>query len=183
MDIYEINGSKVLVAYVVVVEGELLDRWQLRERLRLMLPDYMLPTYYVELDEFPLTPNGKVDKKTLRLCDVVNKSEDTKKVHSEISETQKRVTHVLSKILAVDSKSIGLHDNFFDLGTHSLQLIKFQRALLEEFGSEIRMITLFEYSNVLTLSEYLENGEIINNENQEDNIIDSINDVLDFMND
>ncbi|HYN53890.1 MAG TPA: amino acid adenylation domain-containing protein, partial [Methylotenera sp.] len=114
----DVPGDKRLVAYVVT-ENEPIDLVdQLRELLRVTLPEYMIPAYFVSLDALPLTENGKVDRKALPAPDRVTQEATYVAPRTPIEET---LAAIWAKILGF--KRVGIHDNFFELGGNSLLVI------------------------------------------------------------
>ena len=111
------GGEDRLLAYVVPRSGSSLQPGALRKQVRSRLPEYMVPSVFVPLETLPLTPNGKVDRRALP---------EPVELHVAVSssrvEPRTRSERLLAEIWsrALDVKSVGAHDNFFDLGGHSL---------------------------------------------------------------
>ncbi len=131
-------GTKRLVGYVVSKSGEELSTLELRTYLNLTLPEHMIPAQLVFLDALPLTPNGKVDRKALpapsALVAGVGKGGAPK------TETQKKIAEIWRELLSIDG--IGIEDDFFDLGGHSLSATALIRKLKLIFGVELRLASL-----------------------------------------
>jgi hypothetical protein len=109
-------GDVRLVSYLVPKKGEDFTDTELRKHLRKTLPEYMLPQHFVEQQAFPLTPNGKVDRKALPPPFHVGRAEDE---HVEArSESEKLLAGIWREVLGAPKVSV--HDNFFNLGGHSL---------------------------------------------------------------
>ncbi|MGW1194111.1 amino acid adenylation domain-containing protein, partial [Streptomyces sp. NPDC002559] len=106
-------GNKQLVAYIVATPGTTPTAHQLRTHLQQQLPDYMVPTTYVTLDQLPLTPNGKVDTKALP-APGHHRPELATTYTAPRNSTEETITAVWSDVLGIDT--IGIHDNFFELG-------------------------------------------------------------------
>ncbi|KAF9957565.1 hypothetical protein BGZ72_001655, partial [Mortierella alpina] len=113
------SGSKRLVAYVVADSSERLVQ-TLREHLAVSLPEYMIPTAIVRLDGFPLTNNGKVDRRALPIPDISAFITEDYVPPEGVIETA--VAAIWSEVLKVDK--VGRHDNFFTLGGHSLLAVR-----------------------------------------------------------
>jgi NAD(P)-dependent dehydrogenase (short-subunit alcohol dehydrogenase family) len=113
-------GEKRLVAYLTAREGRTLKDSELRDLLRKKLPEYMIPSAFVVLERFPLTPNGKVDRKALPRRDV--RALDTGGLAAPVTETQKALSDIWRHALGLER--LGLHDNFFELGGHSLLAVR-----------------------------------------------------------
>ena len=112
------QGSKYLCAYLVCEEE--LDISTIREHLLKELPEYMIPSYFIQLDKMPLTANGKIDRKAL--------PEPDGKINTDVeyvaptNEIEEKLVEVWQKVLAVDK--IGINDNFFELGGDSIKAIQ-----------------------------------------------------------
>jgi amino acid adenylation domain-containing protein len=145
--------DKELVAYVVAAaEQEGLVN-KLRSHLKRKLPGYMAPSEYVLLDQLPLTPNGKVDRRALPRPDQLGAElKDTYVAPGNpIEET---IAAIWSRVLR--RERIGIHDNFFDAGGHSLLITRVNAQLFEEFGIEIPLRELFDYPTIAELSGLIE---------------------------
>lgn len=142
------NGTR-LIAYVAAHAGVLLNATMLKAALGNVLPDYMLPGSFVFLDALPLNPNGKVDRKALPLPEQLNEQD----YEPPVSRIETLVADAWAEILEVPR--VGLHNNFFDLGGHSLLLIKVQCKLEERLSVRIAIIDLFKYTTVASLAKFL----------------------------
>jgi acyl transferase domain-containing protein/acyl carrier protein len=142
-------GDKRLVAYVVANEGAPADLpEQLRVHLRQSLPEYMIPAAFVTVDKFPLTSNGKVDQAALPAP-----REERQAGRARVaprSGLEERIAAVFREILRVEE--VGVDDNFFDLGGHSLLLVKVHNRLREAFDQDLSIVELFEYPTVEALA-------------------------------
>ncbi|NET61491.1 MAG: AMP-binding protein, partial [Symploca sp. SIO2E6] len=125
---------------------------QLREYLESRLPEYMLPSGYVVLSQLPLTPNGKVDRKELPAPDFAN-SLSTEYVAPE-TETEKVLAEIWREVLGIEQ--IGIHDNFFDLGGHSLMATQVVSLVRQVLSVELSLSKLFESPTIAQLSTDLE---------------------------
>ncbi|MDN5881834.1 MAG: amino acid adenylation domain-containing protein, partial [Nitrosospira sp.] len=142
------NGVR-LVAYVAAHADVLLNSALLKAALGTALPDYMLPGSFVFLDALPLGPNGKVDRQALPRSEQPAQQD----YDPPVSRIETLVSAIWAEILEIPR--VGLHDNFFDLGGHSLLLIKVQCKLEERLGARIAIIDLFKYTTVATLAKFL----------------------------
>ena len=114
-------GVKRLVAYVVLHEGEERQTSELRQSLKEMLPDYMVPSAIVLMEALPLTPNGKVDRRALPLPDVAKTEWEGSFVEPQ-SDVERKLAEIWQEVLGVET--IGVHDNFFELGGDSILTIQ-----------------------------------------------------------
>ncbi len=128
-------GGRQLVAYLVA-QGEVPD---LREHLRITLPDYMVPAHLVRLDALPLTPNGKLDRKALPAPDVGVQQRAYVAPHTEL---QRQVAAIWAEALEIDR--VGLGDNFFELGGHSLLATQVTARLQGQLPFELPLLALFQ---------------------------------------
>jgi len=146
-------GDQRLVAYVVPTPGATPEAEAMRATLRAQLPEYMVPGQFVVLDAFPLTPNGKVDRKALPAPEASAPSEADEVAEALMSPVQRQVAALWRGILKLDR--VGLHANFFDIGGHSLLLVRLQAALKREFGQEIPLVELFQRTTVAAQADRL----------------------------
>jgi amino acid adenylation domain-containing protein len=149
-------GDQRLVGYVVVAAGTRFDDESARSTLRTRLPEYMVPNLFVTVDSLPLTPNGKIDRKMLPkpqgvAASVRKSASDSAAVL--MTMPQQRVAAVWREVLRLDH--VGLYNNFFDLGGHSLLLVKLQSALKREFGRDLALVELFQRTTVAAQAERL----------------------------
>jgi amino acid adenylation domain-containing protein len=139
-------GDQRLVAYVVATEADGVSEEALRTLLRARLPDYMVPSAIVALDELPLTPNGKVDRKALPTPRLVRAVAGSGGPGMVMTDAQRKVATIWCTVLQLES--VGLHDNFFDLGGHSLLVIRVHAELRRGFGVELTVVDLFQRTTV-----------------------------------
>ncbi|HEX9937035.1 MAG TPA: amino acid adenylation domain-containing protein, partial [Longimicrobium sp.] len=140
-------GEQRLVAYVV--GGAEADG--LREHLRRSLPEYMVPAAFVALERLPLTPNGKLDRKALPAPEY---AADADRYEAPRTDAERKVAAVWAEVLGVER--VGAHDRFFDLGGHSLLLVRVQARLREAFGQPVPITHLFRYLTVSALAAALD---------------------------
>jgi non-ribosomal peptide synthetase component F len=150
------EGDQRLVAYLVVEsEGPEMAN-TLKNALGSKLPEAMVPSALVFLSELPLTENGKIDRKAmLRLpppAFQVTSTADRTPSEPE-SEIEKIVARAWQEALGVSD--VGLNDNFFDLGAHSLTVAEVQAKLQNALGREISIVDLFQFSTVSSLSGHI----------------------------
>jgi hypothetical protein len=146
------SGGNRLVAYVVESEGRPTTTGELRRHLKNTLPDYMIPASFVTLDALPLTPNGKVDRKALPEADGVRPELEEAYVAPR-SEIERLIAGVWQDALRVEK--VGVHDNFFNLGGHSLLIVQVNSKLREVLQAEVSIIEMFKYPTVSALAEHL----------------------------
>lgn len=144
------SGAKRLVAYYVTQKGAELPAGELSEHLTSKLPPWMMPSVYLRIETFPLTPHGKVDYAALPAPTVGSAKIGKETMGTDLEQV---VAGVWRKVLGADH--IGLDDNFFDIGGTSLLLVSVQAQLQALFNKKISVADLFAYTTVRTLSESL----------------------------
>jgi amino acid adenylation domain-containing protein len=148
----DIPGDQRLVGYVVSTGGARFEPEAARFTLRAKLPEYMVPNLFMTLDALPQTPNGKIDRKALRPPQALPaQAEDPAADEVLMTPPQRRVAALWRDLLGV--RRVGLHDNFFDSGGHSLLLVKLQGALKREFVRDIALVELFQRTTVASQAE------------------------------
>ncbi|OLF53509.1 non-ribosomal peptide synthetase [Pseudomonas chlororaphis] len=130
-------GERRLVAYLIAAEGLELDAAALRDQLLLSLADYMLPSAFVQLDAWPLTTNGKLDRKALPAPDSAALAR--REFEAPRGAVESRIAAIWQELLKVER--VGRHDNFFELGGHSLLAVKLiERMRQVELGADVRVL-------------------------------------------
>jgi len=147
------NGEHQLVAFIV--SEDTLTVSQLREYLVKEVPGYMIPSHFVQVDEIPLTANGKVDKKALLAKG--SRLESGAEYVAPQKDTEKQISQIWSEVLNVERVSI--YDNFFDLGGNSLNIIQVNNKIKAALERDIPIVTMFEYPTIASLVGYLEKEE------------------------
>jgi acyl carrier protein len=149
------EGDKRLVAYLVAETADVASGARLRAVLDAKLPDYMVPSAFVFLDELPLTGNGKIDRKALLKLPPPNFASAAATHTAEpSSEMERIVARAWQQALGIPA--VGLTDNFFDLGAHSLTVAEAHAKLQEALGREIALLDLFQFTTVSALAAHLD---------------------------
>ncbi|MDJ0841273.1 MAG: non-ribosomal peptide synthase/polyketide synthase, partial [Acidobacteriota bacterium] len=149
MQAYVQMRDQMLVAYLRT-EAETPEE-DLRNALRAQLPEYMVPSAFVFLEAFPLTPNGKLD---LRALPAPERSGDD--VTAPRNAAEETLVDIFREIL--DARHIGIHDNFFDLGGHSLLATRAVSRIREQLGIEVPLKHFWSAPTVAGLAALLETG-------------------------
>src|SRR6267378_1472513 len=147
----DVPGDKRLIAYVVAANPPSDLVGELRTQLRASLPQYMIPAAFVLLDAFPLTPNGKVDRKALPAPQAERQIERV--LVAPRSELEQRIATVWREVLHLEH--VGVKDNFFDLGGHSLLIVKTHARLCAVLKCELKVMDLFTYPTIEALTRHL----------------------------
>jgi acyl carrier protein len=141
-------GDKRLVAYIVPTVSTP-DLEDLRQLLRSQLAEYMVPASFVVLDSFPLTSNGKIDRKALP----APTAERAGEISLPESEAERRVASIWSSIL--DLEEVGTRDTFFSLGGHSLLVMRLANQLAAAFDREVAVADIFRFPTVEHQARFL----------------------------
>jgi acyl-coenzyme A synthetase/AMP-(fatty) acid ligase len=145
-------GEKRLVGYVVLHQKPGLTIDELRSFLKQKLPDYMVPSAFVMLEALPLTPNGKVDRRSLPAPDQT-RPELWEAFVAPRTELERTIAKIWGEELNL--REVGIHDNFFDLGGHSLLIVKVAGKLGAALNKEIRIVQMFKYPTIQLLAAHL----------------------------
>lgn len=149
------SGSTQLWAYLIPERHAKPDAAQLRAFARRWLPEYMLPSAFVELAAFPLTVNGKLDRKALP-APGETPSDASPAMLAPDTDLQQALWDIWRDILG--HHEFGVDDNFFDQGGDSLTLVRVQRQIQESLGREVPMVELFQFPTIDALAEHLDAG-------------------------
>ncbi|WP_264530518.1 non-ribosomal peptide synthetase [Flavobacterium sp. N502540] len=132
------SGEAELVAYVL--SNDILNAQNLKTQIRSVLPVYMIPRYFVQLDELPITTNGKVDKKALPDPFVYGLATGVDYVAPR-NETEEKLISIWKNVLDIDT--LGIKENFFEIGGHSLKATRLVNQIHKEFEVKIALKDLF----------------------------------------
>jgi amino acid adenylation domain-containing protein len=146
------DGDKQLVAFVTTAEEPAPSVSELRNFLRGKLPEYMIPSAFVTLETLPLTPGGKVDRRALPAPDGARPELEADFVMPQ-TEAERAIATLWRQALKVDK--VGIHDNFFDLGGHSLMLVEVHTKLQETLERDLPIVEMFRYPTINMLAAYL----------------------------
>lgn len=161
-------GEKILVAYLVVKEA--LDTTDLRIHIGKILPQYMMPSHILVMDAFPLNSNGKVNKKALPSPDDLGKGIIVEYV-PPANEIEKKLVAIWETLLGVER--IGIKDNFFESGGHSLKATVMLARIRQEFGIKFSieqvfvLATIEEMAKEISTMLWIKSTELKNEENTE----------------
>jgi amino acid adenylation domain-containing protein len=148
----ENGGDKRLIAYLITSDPQL-TRSALHEYLQTQLPDYMVPVAFVRMDSLPLNSSGKVDRAILPAPTSLNTITD-EVYFAPRTAVEKRMVTILAGLLELDR--VGMNDNFFFLGGHSLLGTQLIARVRSAFGVELALRTVFDFPTAGELSEEIE---------------------------
>jgi amino acid adenylation domain-containing protein/thioester reductase-like protein len=162
----DLPGEKKVVAYVIPQDpagaNAIPTPEGLRAHLKELLPDYMVPSAFVILDRFPLTPSGKVDRRALRPPEL--RAHTEREYEAPEGELEELVAAVWQEVLRIDR--IGRHDHFFELGGHSLLALKVILRVNQSLASGLRVTDLYRAPSIQGLAARIKRGaapdEIVN---------------------
>lgn len=146
----DIVNERHLAAYVVPEQKAEISVNELRHFLKGKLPEYMVPAAFVMLEVLPLTPNGKVDRHALPVPENPDLSVNYQAPKSEI---EKSIAKVWKQVLQLEK--VGIHDNFFDLGGHSLLIVQVNNKLREILHRDLSVVEIFQNPTIKSLAEHL----------------------------
>jgi len=150
---YSQDGDERLAAYLVGSGEERVEIGALRTYLKRALPAYMVPSAFIYLDAMPLTPSGKLDRKALP--DPGNSATVDKPVYeAPQTETQRQLAAIIARALGIEA--LGIHDNLFDLGLHSLLMTRIVVQIRNAFGVPVTLHALFDNQTVAQLAGFLD---------------------------
>ncbi|MHC0621451.1 amino acid adenylation domain-containing protein [Paenibacillus sp. M.A.Huq-82] len=148
------RGNAYLCAYIVADDVFTLD--DVKAHVGKKLPAYMVPSYFVQLLAMPLTPNGKVDKQALPEPDMDLMVR--KEYVAPFTATEVKLIRILQDLLEIGQ--IGMLDNFFDLGGHSLSAMTLVSQLYKEFQVEVPLRTIFETTTIQELASQIQETDL-----------------------
>ncbi len=151
----DVPGDLRLVAYYTTVPGEPApDADALRAHLAGTLPEFMIPSHFVELARFPLTPNAKIDRKALPKPGAGTETRTRSVEHVEATgDIEKQIAAVWAKLLGLSK--VGTRDSFFALGGHSLLAVSAHREIKVATGKELTITDIFRFPTIAGLASFL----------------------------
>ena len=145
-------GVEALIAYVVFAQGKEPSGSELRSFLRLSMPEHMIPSIFLSIAAIPVTTNGKIDLKALPKPDRI-KQNDRSGYHEPRNVVEKAIVAVWMEVLNLET--VGIHTNFFDVGGHSLILVRVKAKLKTKFNVDLPLVELFKYPTVFDLAKFI----------------------------
>ncbi|MUG99157.1 amino acid adenylation domain-containing protein [Scytonema sp. UIC 10036] len=152
----DVPGDTRLVAYVVPNQEKSCTTNELRQFLKEKLPNHMIPSAFAILDTFPLTPNGKVDRRALPVPNQVRQELEETYVAPQ-DELEQKLSQIWQQVLGV--QPIGIRDNFFELGGNSLLAVKVFWQIEKTFGKNLPLATLIQSGTVEALANIIREPE------------------------
>ena len=142
-------GNKLLVGYVVSTDERTFSQIDLRDFLKVKLPEYMIPSHFVSMKAFPLTPNGKVDRSKLPSPDPNRDG----KFLAPRNRLEEELAEIWREVLR--NEKIGIDDNFFEIGGHSMLAVRLFVRIEQLIGKNLPLATLFQAPTVRQMAKAL----------------------------
>ncbi|HLP46996.1 MAG TPA: amino acid adenylation domain-containing protein [Candidatus Kapabacteria bacterium] len=149
------GADKYICAYIVSHPGNVLSDMKLREELAAKLPYYMIPSYIIQLERIPLTPNGKIDRNALP-APAMGEGEAGTAPRNDI---EKKLAGIWSEVLGMAKEKPGIDHNFFQIGGHSLKAVIMISRIHKVFNVIISLVDFFQRPTIRQLSEYIKKAE------------------------
>ena len=151
----EDESDQRLVAFVVPAAGEAIDAQQIRSALREPLPEYMIPNEVIEIEAMPQTANAKLDRKALQAIKPKQTVTPIATVAAE-GDLEKQIAELWCQTLKLER--VGVEDNFFDLGGHSLLVVQLHKKIRESTDRPVSLTDLYQFPTVRSLAQHMEGG-------------------------
>ena len=160
----DVSGNQRMVAYLITEEvaedqeAELPSSQEIKQYLRKTLPEYMVPSSYVFLESYPISPAGKIDRIALGKLPPPDVGRQQLEVEylAPRNEFEEQLAEICATLLGLESSNeqspIGVYDNFFELGGHSLLATQFISRVRESFNVELPLRTLFEHPTIAEMA-------------------------------
>ncbi len=148
----DVPGDQRLVAYLVLESDISLSVEELRSFLQAKIPDYMIPSAFLLLQTLPLTANGKIDRKALPAPEKINTDIEQSFVPPRNS-LEEQIAQIWTELLGLEK--VGIHNNFFTLGGHSLLVTQLISRIVDELGVELLIQDVFTNPTIAGLSEFV----------------------------
>ncbi|HEX2937740.1 MAG TPA: SDR family NAD(P)-dependent oxidoreductase, partial [Ruminiclostridium sp.] len=157
-----VPGEKSLVAYIIPASDDI-DTEKIRGKLKEKLPHYMVPSFFMTMESFPMTPNGKIDRKALPLPQRKT-AKATESFAADVNNVEGQVKEIWKEVLNLDD--LDVNGNFFDLGGHSLLMAQVRSRIKNRLNKDVSMMDLFKYPTVASLAAYLSGNSTKDNGNE-----------------
>ena len=169
-----------LTAYLKIKDAGVNEE-RIRAFLRQRLPNYMIPQYLLRVNEFPLTPNGKVDVKQLPKPEAMQHA-ISERYQSPGTETEKQLAVIWEQFLQMDRVSIDA--NFFEVGGNSMKAFQLLNRINSEIGTDLKIIAFFQYPTIRLLAENLYDNKLTETVVDKEEVeMEDIDDLIEFMDD
>ena len=151
----ENKSATELVVYYTSYKNESIEQKKLATFLKEKLPPFMIPSFFIHMDHFPVTQNGKIDRKSFP---VPQKKKQTGRAFAKPkNEQERKIAQVWQAVLRVDT--VSRHENFFEIGGHSLLMMKLHAQLEEHFDAGVSVVELFQYPTIAAQAQLISKGQ------------------------
>lgn len=150
-------GDTRLLAHVRTESNHLADSAELRDYLRASLPEYMIPQYVIEVEDFPRTANGKIDRRALPMPQIGATKQGATALPG--SDLEKRIYSIWQDVLNV--RDFSIRDDFFDLGGHSILAVKVLTRMRKEFEESLTLKQVFEHPTIEAIASIIESLQLL----------------------
>ena len=150
-------GDQHLTAYIVPFSGQKITTHELQTLLKTQLPSYMIPSHFVTLAALPLTPNGKIDRQSLP----IPQADELQRAQAFVApqnDLERQLTQIWERVLGIES--IGIQDNFFDLGGHSLIALRLLTEIERIWQRNIPLSIFLKAPTIQKFAEVLQQTEL-----------------------
>ncbi|ORX77638.1 acetyl-CoA synthetase-like protein [Anaeromyces robustus] len=154
------NRDKYLVCYFI--SEEIMNGKEIREYLKNKLPSYMIPKYFIKIDNLPVTSNGKLDRNKLPEPNIKDLMKEN--YIAPETEIEKVICKIYSKVFSIDENEIGKMSNFYELGGDSLNAIRIISEIKKLLNVKINIKEIMKYSTIYSISQFIENIKENNDE-------------------
>lgn len=187
---YGDESNKRLAAYYIPAKNASLSLKTLRSHLLMHLPEYMIPSVFIETDSLPLSPEGKVDRKNLPLpteekiksmimpSDSFRKSRISWKPGLSYNETENTLINIWKDLLKIDK--ININDNFYEIGGNSILTVRMLSRVKSTLNTDIDLINMFTKPTISALASYIDGKEQASSI-EEDNLTIALNDAKTYI--
>ncbi len=146
------NNEKVLVAYYTTANGVEASESAIRAFMAERLPNYMIPSYFIWMEQLPLNRNGKIDLKALPGPETLVSQDYV----APANETEERLIEIWSEVLNLDKEVISVNKSFFELGGHSLNAVTLANKAFKAFNIELPLQQIFNGPTIQSIAEYID---------------------------
>ncbi|MDQ1355550.1 MAG: hypothetical protein QG657_5860, partial [Acidobacteriota bacterium] len=157
------TGEKYLCGYIV--PGEKFELPVLKEYLAKSLPAYMIPSYFIEIESIPLSPNGKCDRRALPEPRITLLAENYTAPRNEIED---KIAVIWSEVLGIEKSKISIDADFFNLGGHSLKVMVMLAKIHKTFNLKLQLIQVFKAPTIKGIASLIEVLDWVNTDNTEE---------------
>ncbi|UII24648.1 amino acid adenylation domain-containing protein [Fulvivirga maritima] len=150
--------QKYILAYYVA-EGDIVSK-MLRDYLAQLLPEYMIPAYFIHMDKLPITSNGKLDRNILPEPGIT----DSEAYMAASNDVEVKLVEIWAEILDLNTEKVSVNTNFFELGGNSIKIIELKNKVNEYFNCDFSIASLFRLTTVAKMADDILNGDVGMNE-------------------